>query len=99
TFTELLDRVRDFNLAAYAHQDLPFERLVEVLNPARSLARHPLFQTMLTLQNTAEASLNLPGITVTPDAPDTGRTAFDLSIALRERTSATGEATIEGSLF
>ncbi|WP_051367206.1 non-ribosomal peptide synthetase [Hamadaea tsunoensis] len=98
TFADLLGRVRETDLAAYAHQDLPFERIVEALNPARSLARHPLFQVMLVLQNNDEASLALPDLEVTSRLSDTGTAKFDLTVAFSEIRNAQGEiAGISGS--
>ncbi|MDT0378187.1 amino acid adenylation domain-containing protein [Streptomyces sp. DSM 42041] len=89
-FRELLERVRETDLTAFSHQDLPFERLVEELNPARSLARHPLVQVLLVLQNTGSAPLDLPGVRV-EDVPVSGNgTSFDLTVGLRERHSADG---------
>ncbi|MFC5753957.1 amino acid adenylation domain-containing protein, partial [Actinomadura rugatobispora] len=87
-FAELLGRVRETDLAAHAHQDVPFERLVEALNPARSLARHPLFQVMLTLQNNPRAAVDLPGLTVEPEPMDAGVAKFDLEFLLEERDGA-----------
>ncbi|WP_051712775.1 non-ribosomal peptide synthetase [Spirillospora albida] len=90
SFAELLARVRETDLAAYAHQDVPFERLVEVLNPVRSLSRHPLFQVMLTLQNNPEASVELPGLNVAVEPVDAGVSKFDLEFMLEEARDGTG---------
>ncbi|MFD3258203.1 amino acid adenylation domain-containing protein [Paenibacillus lentus] len=90
TFSELIARVREADLAAYEHQDLPFERLVEVLNPVRSRARHPLFQIMLVLQNTPEAPLELPEATATLHLVNSSTAKFDLTVELNERRSADG---------
>ncbi|MFH8972852.1 amino acid adenylation domain-containing protein [Streptomyces sp. NPDC017890] len=90
TFDALLDRVRATDLDAYAHQDLPFEALVDALAPTRSLARHPLFQTMLTLHNTAGASVELPGVRSEPLLVGTGTAKADLAFELFERRTADG---------
>ncbi|WP_181799355.1 non-ribosomal peptide synthetase [Kitasatospora acidiphila] len=90
TYRDLVKRVRDTDLAAYAHQDVPFERLVEVLNPERSLARQPLFQTMLLLQNAPEPDLDLPGITPSVVELGGGVAKFDLTFDLHETFDAQG---------
>jgi len=88
TFRELLARVREADLGAYDHQDLPFERLVEILNPSRSMARHPLFQVMLTVQNNAEGSWELPGVRVRPEPVELTGSKLDLSFEFGERAGA-----------
>ncbi|HKS43673.1 MAG TPA: amino acid adenylation domain-containing protein, partial [Amycolatopsis sp.] len=104
SFAELVARVRETDLAAYTHQDVPFERLVDELNPPRSLSRHPLFQVMLVLQNTPPAGWELPGLTVTElDETELGDIAaparFDLSVTLTEhRGPGRAPAGIEGSV-
>ncbi|MGW6655043.1 amino acid adenylation domain-containing protein, partial [Streptomyces rubiginosohelvolus] len=99
SFRALLGRVREGDLAAYAHQDVPFERLVEVLNPQRSLSRNPLVQVMLALQNMPRAETGLPGLRVRPEPLDIGVSKFDLSFHLREDRGADGtENGIDGVL-
>ncbi|MEU1091581.1 amino acid adenylation domain-containing protein, partial [Streptomyces sp. NPDC005892] len=90
TFRELVKRVRESDLSAFAHQDVSFERLVEVLNPERSLSRHPLFQVMLLLQNTAEPELNLPGLGLSVEDVAGTVAKFDLAFDLRETFDADG---------
>src|SRR5262245_51880142 len=91
SFRELIGRVRGSNLSAYSHQDVPFERLVEVLNPARSLSHHPLFQVMLALQNNAPVRLELSGLSASVEEVLSASAKFDLSVSVAEERAADGE--------
>ncbi len=90
SFDELLGRVREANLAAYAHQDLPFERLVEELAPERSLARHPLFQVMLAFHYAPPAMWELPGLDVAPVDVAVAGAKVDLSFGALRAATRTG---------
>ena len=90
SFRDLIARVRATNLAAYNHQELPFERLVEVLNPARSLARHPLFQVMLAFQNNPPAGFELSGLTTAFEPVAASTAKFDLCVSLGEQRGRDG---------
>ncbi|WP_280489832.1 non-ribosomal peptide synthetase, partial [Nocardia farcinica] len=89
-FTEFLARTRETDLQAFAHADVPFERLVEVLNPTRSQARHPLFQVMLSFQEMAHGTLELPGLTVSAAEVEVPIAKFDLLWTLTEQRASTG---------
>ncbi|MEV0368207.1 condensation domain-containing protein, partial [Nocardia fusca] len=90
SFTGLLGRQREADIAAFAHADVPFERLVEVLNPARSTARHPLFQVGLTFQNLAASVLELPDLTVSGVDFDAEISQFDLNLLLGDSYDTAG---------
>jgi thioesterase domain-containing protein len=93
SFRELLRRVRTMALRAYAHQELPFERLVEELRPASVPGRQPLFQVMFTLLNEPTMGMALPGLEVAPIAVDCGAALYDLRLRMT-RT----EAGLDGAL-
>ncbi len=84
TFRELLARVRDTALNAYAHQDLPFESIVEALQPERDMSHNPLFQVMFILQNASVRAHELPGLTLSPIEAETGTATFDLTLSMVE---------------
>ena len=85
SFAELLARVRETALGAYAHQDVPFDRVVEELHPERTLTRMPLFQAMFVLQNTPLGKLELPGLTLTPVPLGEGTAKYDLTVSVMEQ--------------
>src|SRR5262249_36857597 len=81
---ELLTRVKTRALEAQQYQDLPFEQVVEIAHPVRSLAHSPIFQTMFAWQNAPEGDLDLPGLTLSLLAAPHGTVRFDLTLSLRE---------------
>ncbi|MET7403574.1 amino acid adenylation domain-containing protein [Dactylosporangium sp. NPDC005572] len=88
TFTDLVGRVRRADLAAFGHADVPFERVVEAVNPERSPARNPLFQVMVAFQHVPGELPGLPGLVTEPVPIDTGVAQFDLGIVVTEEAGA-----------
>jgi non-ribosomal peptide synthetase component F len=84
TFRELLGRVREVALGAYAHQDLPFEKLVEELRLERSSSHNPLVQVLFVMQNTPRKALTLPGLQISPFGMRLERSKFDLAVFMVE---------------
>jgi amino acid adenylation domain-containing protein len=83
-FREAVARVREVALDAYDHQDTPFEKLVEVLRPAKNLSQSPLFQVMFVIQNAPAGALELPGLSLRPFGADPGTSRFDLTLFVTE---------------
>jgi amino acid adenylation domain-containing protein len=95
-----IDAVKETALGAFAHQDLPFEKLVERLNPVRDTSRSPLFQVMFDVQNLPEGNFELPGLKVSPWGPDQVVAKFDLSLSLLETDQGlTGRFVYNSGLF
>ncbi len=100
TFVELLGRVKEMTLDAYAHQDMPFEKLVEELQPERSLSYTPLFQVMFVLQNTLMGKVELPELSMTPFKLDEAIATDDLLLSMEETdTGLTGDFVYNSDLF
>ncbi|PYP83917.1 MAG: non-ribosomal peptide synthetase [Blastocatellia bacterium AA13] len=90
TFRQFLRQVREAALGAYAHQDVPFEKLVEELLPDRSMSHTPLFQVMFALQNAPPAKLRVPELSLSALPIDTGTTKFDLTLTMSDRGGSIG---------
>ncbi|MFH8619524.1 amino acid adenylation domain-containing protein [Streptomyces sp. NPDC017979] len=91
SFEQVLKRVRGKVLGAYMNQDLPFERLVEEVNPTRSMSRNPLFQVMLTVHNLPDSDLRMPGLSIVPEHVDAGISRADLGFNFVEHKGQGGE--------
>ncbi len=98
TFRELLRRARESDLAAYEHQDLPFDRLVEALHPARTLSRHPLFQVMVVHLPADDGGLALDGLDVRHEPVESGVSKFDLSFDFVECAGPAESAEIDAAI-
>lgn len=94
-FTGLLSRVRQTVLDAQGHQDLPFEQLVDALQPERNMSHSPLFQVMFTLQNAVRQTLELPGLDISAVENEGGVAKFDLTLHIREDESGVLKGTFE----
>ncbi len=90
SFRGLLGRVKETALGAYAHQDLPFEKLVAELQPVRDLSRQPIFQVLFALQNVPEERIDMPGLALERVVGETASSKFDLSIFFREMDQGLG---------
>ncbi|HEV7514956.1 MAG TPA: condensation domain-containing protein, partial [Thermoanaerobaculia bacterium] len=100
TFGELLGRVRAATLGAFAHQDLPFERLIEELAPERDASRTPLFQVVFALQNAPRVEFALPGLVLAARPSEVGTAKFDLTLTLGESAGGlAGELRYSRDLF
>ncbi|MFY4718753.1 amino acid adenylation domain-containing protein [Streptomyces sp. LaBMicrA B280] len=91
SFRELLRRARETDLAAWAHQDVPFDRLVEALNPERSASRHPLFQVMLTVADAVDPAPLLPGADTSASQLPLGAAKFDFTVNFHEHHTHDGD--------
>ena len=99
SFTGLVAGAREAALGAYAHQDVPFEHLVDDLRPERSLSRHPLFQVMLAFHNTPRPHLDLPGATISQLPAGTAATKWDLEFSWRETPGPGGPGGLDGAVI
>ncbi|WP_343073363.1 non-ribosomal peptide synthase/polyketide synthase [Pyxidicoccus fallax] len=100
TFRELLGRVKEMALGAYAHQDVPFEKLVEVLQPPRQADRTPFFQVALVLLNTPPIDVELPGLRFRPLDVDSGTAKFDFTLTMSETPEGlTGKLEYRSDLY
>jgi len=99
TFRELLVKVREVTLGAYAHQDLPFEKLVEELHPERDLSRQPLFQVAIALANTPITALELSNLALSQFELDSGTSKLDLELHLWQSEGIKGKAIYSTDLF